>query len=197
MDLLSPWSRESIKGQCCQTLRGKCVCTCVFMFVHACMCGCVWLCVLVCYGQILKYSDRWVIECFHFPPATTRHSHTNTCAAHTHTHTVVDEERKRESCCFLKDAAPACMLKLALNVWITHGSSHRGFSSHSLESRGCVDVSIYAHAHTCTHTHKHTHKTSPHTDHKHKSLKYYSIHSVNTWQHNLSFIQCGLKMEGC
>lgn len=34
------------------------------------------------------------------------------------------------------------MLKLALNVWITHGSSHGGFSNHSLESRGGEDVSV-------------------------------------------------------
>lgn len=34
------------------------------------------------------------------------------------------------------------MLKLALNVWITHGSSHEGFSNRSLESRGGEDVSV-------------------------------------------------------
>lgn len=61
--------------------------------------------------------------------------------------------RESESCCFLKDAAPACMLKLALNVWITHGSSHRGFSSHSLESGGvceCFHLLPNTHAHTNT-----------------------------------------------
>lgn len=62
---------------------------------------------------------------------------------HTHTERKTEWRFQREgSCCSLEDAASACMLKLALNVWITHGSSHTGFSNRSLESR---DVSDYMH----------------------------------------------------
>lgn len=141
MDLLSPWSRESIKGQSCQTLRGKSVCTYVSMCVRACVH--VWGCVLLTEFEVLWQVSDWVLS---FPSSDNEtYTHKHICSTHTHTHTQWKMEKEGEwgSCCFLKDAAPACMLKLALNVWITHGSSHRGFSSHSLETRGCVDVSIY------------------------------------------------------
>ena len=157
-----------------------CVCPCVCVCVRVCDSVYVCVCVCVCYGQNLKYSDRWVIECFHFPPATTRHVRTNTFIVYTHIHTPTKRENRIErewsaSCCFLKDAAPACMLKLALNVWITHGSSHRGFSSHSLESGGCVGVSIYTHAHTSL---RRRIKKYSFKDHKPISHKYHLIYSL-------------------
>lgn len=142
MDLLSPWSRESIKGQPCQSLRGECVCT----YVSMCACALD--------GFWSTLTGEWLSTFICLQPQEDTCTRAHTHISSYHAQKIHKRRLVRQGGCFLKDAAPACMLKLALNVWITHGSSHRGFSSHSLESRECADISVCTHARTKTCPHK-------------------------------------------
>lgn len=170
MDLLSPWSRESIKGQSCQTLQGKCA------SVHACVFASVWeqvwasACVLWTKFEVpltgewlsafISLQRQWDVRM-----ATATHTHAKN--KHTRTCRTTELGREWESCCVLKDAAPDYMLKLALNVWITHGSSHRGLAAiakgpgrvhvwmfPSISTHSFTHIRTHARTRTCTHTHQ-------------------------------------------
>lgn len=76
---------------------------------------------------------------------------------HTRTWRTTEPGRERESCCVLKDAAPDYMLKLALNVWITHGSSHGGLAA---IAKGPGRVHVWMFPSTSKHSFTHAHTSS-------------------------------------
>lgn len=74
------------------------------------------------------------------------------------------------------------MLKLALNVWITHGSSHRGLAAIA-KGPGRVHVWMFPSisTHSFTHARMHTHIKCPHRDLNPVSPKYH-LQSVEVTQ---------------
>lgn len=71
-----------------------------------------------------------------------QHTNTYTLKWESHARQKMEREQAWNRCCWLKDAAPAYMLKLALNVWITHRSSQR-LSRNSLQHWIYVVVCLY------------------------------------------------------